>query len=34
MSDTPTLLTTWKTAQTRLKAGRIDSPSIDSRLLL
>lgn len=34
MSDTPTLLTAWKTAQARLKEGRIDSPSIDARLLL
>lgn len=30
----PTLVTAWKTAQTRLKAGRIDSPAIDARLLL
>ena len=30
----PTLLTAWKAAQARLKAGRIDSPSIDARLLL
>jgi release factor glutamine methyltransferase len=29
-----TLLATWKTAQARLKAGRIDSPAIDARLLL
>lgn len=34
MSDAPTLLTAWKAAQARLKAGRIDSPSIDARLLL
>ncbi|WP_339913609.1 peptide chain release factor N(5)-glutamine methyltransferase [uncultured Brevundimonas sp.] len=37
MSDTtsaPTLVTAWKTAQARLKAGRIDSPAIDARLLL
>ncbi len=30
----PTLLTAWKAAQARLKDGRIDSPSIDARLLL
>lgn len=30
----PTLLTTWKAAAARLKDGRIDSPSIDARLLL
>ncbi|MBA4803511.1 MAG: peptide chain release factor N(5)-glutamine methyltransferase [Brevundimonas sp.] len=30
----PTLLSAWKAAQSRLKAGRIDSPSIDARLLL
>ncbi|GAA0870226.1 peptide chain release factor N(5)-glutamine methyltransferase [Brevundimonas basaltis] len=30
----PTLLTAWKAATARLKAGRIDSPSIDARLLL
>jgi release factor glutamine methyltransferase len=30
----PTLLTAWKGAQARLKGGRIDSPSIDARLLL
>ena len=30
----PTLLTAWKAAQARLKEGRIDSPSIDARLLL
>ena len=30
----PTLLTAWKAAAARLKAGRIDSPSIDARLLL
>jgi len=29
-----TLLTVWKAAQARLKAGRIDSPAIDARLLL
>lgn len=29
-----TLLTVWKDAQARLKAGRIDSPAIDARLLL
>ena len=34
MTQTPTLLTAWKTAQARLKDGRIDSPSIDARLLL
>ena len=34
MIETPTLLTAWKDAQARLKAGRIDSPSIDARLLL
>ena len=34
MTDTPTLLTAWKAAQALLKAGRIDSPSIDARLLL
>jgi len=35
MPDTSqTLLTCWKAAQARLKAGRIDSPSIDARLLL
>ena len=31
---TQTLLTAWKTATAELKAGRIDSPSIDARLLL
>ena len=31
---TDTLLTAWKSAQARLKEGRIDSPSIDARLLL
>jgi release factor glutamine methyltransferase len=31
---TDTLLTAWKGAQARLKAARIDSPSIDARLLL
>lgn len=30
----PTLLTAWKAAAATLKAGRIDSPSIDARLLL
>ena len=30
----PTLLTAWKAAAARLKAGLIDSPSIDARLLL
>ncbi|MFT4955137.1 MAG: release factor glutamine methyltransferase [Brevundimonas sp.] len=34
MTDAPTLLTAWKDAQARLKAARIDSPSIDARLLL
>ena len=34
MTETPTLLTAWKDAQARLKAARIDSPSIDARLLL
>lgn len=34
MTDAPTLLTAWKDAQTRLKAARIDNPSIDARLLL
>lgn len=29
-----TLLTVWKDAQAKLKAGRIDSPAIDARLLL
>ena len=29
-----TLLTAWKAATAELKAGRIDSPSIDARLLL
>jgi len=33
-SAAPTLLTAWKAAAARLKAGRIDSPSIDARLLL
>jgi release factor glutamine methyltransferase len=33
-SAPPTLLTAWKAAAARLKAGRIDSPSIDARLLL
>lgn len=31
---TDTLLSAWKAAQARLKDGRIDSPSIDARLLL
>jgi release factor glutamine methyltransferase len=31
---TDTLLTAWKSAQARLKEARIDSPSIDARLLL
>jgi release factor glutamine methyltransferase len=30
----PTLLTAWKAAQSRLKSGAIDSPSIDARLLV
>ncbi len=30
----PTLLTAWKSAQAVLKTGRIDSPSIDARLLV
>ena len=34
MTETPTLLTAWKDAQGRLKAARLDSPSIDARLLL
>lgn len=36
MSDAApqTLLTAWKTAQARLKAAGVDSPSIDARLLL
>ncbi|MBX3477997.1 MAG: peptide chain release factor N(5)-glutamine methyltransferase [Brevundimonas sp.] len=34
MTEPTTLLTAWKAAQARLKAGRIDSPSIDARLLL
>ena len=37
MTDTsasPTLVTAWKAATAQLKAGRIDSPSIDARLLL
>ena len=33
-ADGPTLVTAWKAAQAQLKAGRIDSPSIDARLLL
>jgi release factor glutamine methyltransferase len=34
MTDSPTLLTAWKSAQTSLKAQKIDSPAIDARLLL
>ncbi|MEQ7153648.1 peptide chain release factor N(5)-glutamine methyltransferase [Brevundimonas aurifodinae] len=34
MSETPTLLTAWKSAQAALRAQRIDSPAIDARLLL
>ncbi|MBU1384455.1 MAG: peptide chain release factor N(5)-glutamine methyltransferase [Alphaproteobacteria bacterium] len=34
VAATPTLLTAWKAAAATLKAGRIDSPSIDARLLL
>jgi release factor glutamine methyltransferase len=30
----PTLVSSWKAAQAQLKAARIDSPSIDARLLL
>lgn len=33
-ASAPTLLTAWKAAQARLKDGKIDSPSIDARLLL
>ncbi len=33
-TSTPTLVSAWKAAQARLKAARIDSPSIDARLLL
>lgn len=33
-SASPTLVTAWKAATARLKAGQIDSPSIDARLLL
>jgi len=33
-SGASTLVTAWKAAQARLKAARIDSPSIDARLLL
>ncbi|MBJ7447009.1 MAG: peptide chain release factor N(5)-glutamine methyltransferase [Brevundimonas sp.] len=33
-SSSPTLVTAWKAATARLKAGQIDSPSIDARLLL
>ena len=32
--DGPNLLTVWKGAQALLKAGKIDSPSIDARLLV
>lgn len=35
MTDQPlTLVQTWKSAQNRLKAARLDSPAIDARLLL
>jgi len=34
MTDTPTLVSAWKSAQALLKAQRIDSPAIDARLLL
>jgi len=34
VSAKPTLVTAWKAATAVLKAGRIDSPSIDARLLL
>lgn len=34
VSAAPTLLTAWKAATATLKAGQIDSPSIDARLLL
>ena len=34
MSEQITLVSAWKSAQSQLKAGRIDSPSIDARLLL
>lgn len=33
-SASPTLVTAWKSATAQLKAGQIDSPSIDARLLL
>ena len=33
-APTPTLVTAWKAASAQLKAGRIDSPAIDGRLLL
>ena len=33
-TPSPTLVMAWKAATTALKAGRIDSPSIDARLLL
>lgn len=33
-SSAPTLVSVWKAAQGRLKAARIDSPSIDARLLV
>jgi release factor glutamine methyltransferase len=34
VSSAPTLLTAWKAATAALKAGGIDSPSIDARLLM
>ena len=34
MSEQITLVSAWKSAQSQLKAGRIDRPSIDARLLL
>lgn len=33
-ASAPTLVSAWKSAQTRLKAARLDSPAIDARLLL
>ena len=33
-SSAPTLVSAWKAAQAQLKAARIDSPSIDARLLV
>lgn len=33
-SSAPTLVSVWKAAQAQLKAARIDSPSIDARLLV